>query len=201
MAARHRLFRWFYRLGFTPWDGHPLARSFRDLVEGAGALTPGSALDIGCGTGDNAIFLAQHGWLVTGVDFVEQAVAKAKAKAAGKQVPVTFKQADVTRLSSADIGANFDLIVDSGCLHGLVDADRDDYVREVTAVAAPGGRLLIIAFVPGSSFGVRGIDHAEVERRFTPAWTLLSSGSEPEMDHNGKDPARHYLLSRATPAG
>lgn len=68
MASKQTLFRIFYRLGFTPWDGHPLAQSVRDLVEGTGdtaALPTGPALELGCGTGDCSIYLAQHGWHVT----------------------------------------------------------------------------------------------------------------------------------------
>ena len=53
MSSRQLLFKVFYRLGFMPWDGHPLAKSLQDLVEGKGALGPGTALDLGCGTGDN----------------------------------------------------------------------------------------------------------------------------------------------------
>ncbi|HET6735967.1 class I SAM-dependent methyltransferase, partial [Mycobacterium sp.] len=132
----------------------------------------------------------------TGVDFVAKAVDKARAKAAANKLAVTFSQADVTRLSSEGIGTNFGLIVDSGCLHGMSDEDRDAYVREVTAVAAPDARLLLVEFVRGASFGVPGIDPDEVERRFAADWTLLASGDEPEMDHNGKNPARHYLFAR-----
>ena len=199
MSSRQLLFKTFYRLGFTPWDGHPLARSLQDLVAADGGSPPpavGTALDIGCGTGDNSIYLAKHGWRVTGVDYVSKAVDKARAKASANNVAVNFLQADVTRLSSEGIGTNFALIVDNGCLHGMSDEDRDAYVREVTAVAAPDARLLIIAFIPGGSFGVPGIDPAEVERRFTPAWTLVSSGDEAALDHNGKNPARHYLFAR-----
>jgi SAM-dependent methyltransferase len=196
MSSRQLLFKTFYRLGFVPWDGHPLAKSLRDLVEGDNALPAGTALDLGCGTGDNSLYLAKHGWQVTGVDFVAKAVNKARAKAEANKLAVSFSQADVTRLSSEGIGTNFGLIVDSGCLHGMSDEDRDAYVREVTAVAAPDARLLLVEFVRGASFGVPGIDPDEVERRFAADWTLLSSGDEPEMDHNGKNPARHYLFAR-----
>lgn len=193
MTSRRRLFRVFYRLGFTPWDGHPLARSLTELV-GGGALSPGTALDLGCGTGDTAIYLARHGWRVTGVDYVDKALAKARAKCG--ELPVSFVKADVTQLSSAGIGAGFELIVDNGCLHGMSSADRDAYVREVTAVAAPQARLLIVAFVPGASFGVPGIEPDDVKRRFADGWTLLSNGDEPAMNHNGRNPARYYLFTR-----
>jgi SAM-dependent methyltransferase len=198
MASRHTLFRIFYRIGFTPWDGHPLAQRLRDLIEGTSdtsALAAGSALDLGCGTGDSSIYLAKHGWKVTAVDFVAKALDKARAKASTAAVSVNFVQADVTHLSRAGIGADFPLIVDNGCLHNMSDGDRDAYVREVSAVAAPDARLLIVAFAPGGRFGVRGIDHAEMERRFTPGWTLLSAGHEQELDHE-QTPTRYYLFQR-----
>ena len=198
MASRHRLFTAFYRFGFTPWDGHPLPTSLRDLVTGERALAPGTALDLGCGTGDNSIYLARHGWAVTGVDYVANAVDKARAKAAAAKVTVTFARADVTRLSGEGVGSGFDLIVDSGCLHGMSTPDRDAYVREVAAVAAPTARLLIVAFVPGSSFGVPGVEPDEVTRRFATGWTQLASGDEPAMNHNGKNPARYYLFARGS---
>ena len=198
MSSRHVLFRAFYRLGFTPWDGHPLAGSLRGLIEGnaSAPLPAATALDIGCGTGDNSIYLAKHGWEVTGVDFVAKAIDKARAKAAANNVTVKFVHADATHLSSEGVGSNFALIVDNGCLHGMSDEDRDAYVREVAKVAAPDARLLIVAFIPGGSFGVPGIAPADVERRFSADWTLLSSGDEPELDHNGKNPVRHYLFAR-----
>jgi ubiquinone/menaquinone biosynthesis C-methylase UbiE len=198
VPSRQLLFKTFYRLGFVPWDGHPLATSLRALVEGDGALTAGTALDLGCGTGDNSIYLAKHGWQVTGVDFVAKPLAKARAKAEASNAAVNFAQADVTRLSSEGIGSNFGLIVDNGCLHGMSPEDRDAYVREVTAVAAPDARLLLVEFVTGGAYGVPGIDPDDVKRRFAAGWTLLSSGDEPAMDHNGKNPVRHYLFQRAS---
>jgi ubiquinone/menaquinone biosynthesis C-methylase UbiE len=191
------LFRVLYRVGFTPWDGHPLAQSLRDLVEGAAALPVATALDIGCGTGDNSIYLAKHGWQVTGVDYVAKPLDKARAKAAADNVNINFVQADATRLSSEGVGAGFGLIVDNGCLHGMSTTDRDAYVREVTAVAAPDARLLIVAFIPGGSFGVPGIHPDEVARRFSAGWTPISSGDEPQLNHNGKNPVRYFVFARS----
>jgi ubiquinone/menaquinone biosynthesis C-methylase UbiE len=199
MASKHTLFRVFYRLGFTPWDGHPLAQSLRELIEGTGdipALPAGSALELGCGTGDTAIYLARQGWKVTAVDFVPKALGKARAKAGTAGVSVNFVQADVTRLSQTGIGAGFELIVDNGCLHNMSDADRDAYAREVSAVAAPDARLLIVAFPPGGRFGVRGVEPAEMARRFTPAWTLSAAGDERELDRE-QTPTRYYLFERS----
>ena len=200
MALSHRLkhlqYRTFYRLGFLPWDGHPIAAKLRELVED-NAIASAAALDIGCGTGDNSIYLARHGWQATGVDYVPHALGKARVKARAAGVDVNFVRADVTQLSSARVGRDFALIVDSGCLHGMNDDDRDAYVREVTAAATTGTRLLIVAMIPGRSPGVRGIDLPEIRRRFADTWTLMSCGDEPSLDHNGRNPGRYYLLQRA----
>ena len=102
-------------------------------------------LDVGCGTGDSSVYLAQHGWHVTGVDFVPKALEKARAKARAAGVPVDFIHADVTHLSRAGVDTKFQLIVDNGCLHGMSGGDRDLYVQEITAAAARGARLMIVA--------------------------------------------------------
>lgn len=200
MASRHALFRVLYRLGFTPWEGHPQSATLRDLVEGADALPPGSALDIGCGTGDASIYLAEHGWHVTGVDFVPKALDNARAKARAADVPVEFVHADVTHLSQAGINGDFQLIVDNGCLHGMSDHDRNLYVPEITAVAAPDARLSIVAFKRGAPIGPTGIGQAEIERRFTPAWVLLSAADEPRWTSQNRFAARftarRYVLQR-----
>jgi 2-polyprenyl-3-methyl-5-hydroxy-6-metoxy-1,4-benzoquinol methylase len=78
----NRLMFWlFYRLGTPPWEGHPLPKRLTELVEGPSALPLGKALDVGCGTGDTSISLAQHGWDVTAFDFMNVALARARAKA------------------------------------------------------------------------------------------------------------------------
>lgn len=203
MASRHLLFRVFYALGFTPWDGHPLSTKLRELVEGTDT-PPASALDVGCGTGDTAIYLAQHGWQVTGADFTPKALDKARAKASSAGATVDFVHADVTHLRQAGINGPFQLIVDNGCFHGMSAADRDLYVREISAAAAPGARLLMIAFKPGGGPGPAGVDQPEIERRFTPAWALLSADDEPQWMPQGgiagrfaaRFKARSYVLQR-----
>jgi len=204
MASRHLLFRVFYGIGFTPWDGHPLSTALRELVEATDAPPPGSALDVGCGTGDTSIYLAQRGWLVTGVDFTPKALDKARAKARDAGVTVNFVHGDVTHLQQAGIRPGFQVIVDNGCFHGMSDVDRDLYVHEISGAAAPGARLLMIAFVPGGPVGPAGADQAEIERRFTPGWTLLSAADEPRWTaKNGfaarfaaRFTARSYVLQR-----
>jgi ubiquinone/menaquinone biosynthesis C-methylase UbiE len=195
MAFKQTLFRLFYRFEFTPWDGHPIAQNLQDLVH---TLPAGKALDLGCGTGDASIYLAQNGWTVTGVDYIDQPLEAARSKATAAKASVDFVRADVTRLSQEGLGQHFNLIVDNGCLHNMSDGDRDAYVREVSAVAAPDARLLIVAFLPGGRFGVRGVQSAEMERRFAPGWTLVSAGAERQLDE-AQTPARHYLYQRESP--
>jgi len=203
MASRHKLFRVFYGLGFTPWDGHPQSATLRELVEGKGdtpALPPASALDVGCGTGDASIYLAQQGWHVTGVDFVPKALDKARAKARAAGVSINFVLGDVTHLSQAGIGSGFQLVIDNGCFHGMSDSDRGLYVREISAACAPGARLFMVAFKRSGRFGPAGVDPSEIERRFTPAWTLLSAADEPrwtaENRFAARFAARSYVLER-----
>jgi SAM-dependent methyltransferase len=190
MASRHLLFRVFYGLGFTPWDGHPLSTALRQLIEATDAPLPGSALDVGCGTGDASIYLAQHGWLVTGVDFTPKALDKARAKARDAGVTVNFVHGDVTHLNQAGIRQGFQVIVDNGCFHSMSDSDRDLYVQEISAAATPGARLLMIAFTPGGPVGPVGADQAEIERRFTPGWALLSAADEPRWTAGKRFAAR-----------
>ncbi|MGB3285302.1 class I SAM-dependent methyltransferase [Mycolicibacter algericus] len=199
MSARRLLFQAMYRLGFTPWDGHALARGLRNLVEGdpGATLSPGTALDLGCGTGDSAIYLAQNGWRVTCVDFAPRALRIARSKAAAGKVSMRFLCTDIAQLSSSGVGDDFTLVNDGGCLHGMSDPDRAVYARQVNAVTGPDSRLLIIGFAPGALFGVRGIDQPEIERLFAPEWQLISAGDEPHyVPANGGQPVRHYLLAR-----
>jgi SAM-dependent methyltransferase len=193
MALKRFLFSQFYRLRIAPWEGHPIGESLATLIA---ELSPRRALEIGCGTGDNCIYLAKHGWAATGVDFVDRAIAKARVKAAAAGAQATFVQADVTSLDSAGIGADYDLIVDYWCLHGMTGADREAYVREVTAVAAPTAKLYILAFRPGAVVGVPGIEPAEVTKLFAGNWNLLKSAVETTKSRRGQIPAHSYLFDR-----
>jgi cyclopropane fatty-acyl-phospholipid synthase-like methyltransferase len=186
----------FYRVGFTPWEGHALPVRLRELVEGPAALPTGQALDIGCGTGDTSVYLARHGWTVTAVDFVKVAVERARMKAAAAGVHVRTMQADVTRLASYDVGSGFQLMVDNGCLHGLSDEGRGAYVRQVSAIALPGATLLLAGFSERDRRGPRGFDRPEVERRFASGWELLGSREDPAISKRPGDPIYVYELRR-----
>jgi SAM-dependent methyltransferase len=196
MGMTRLMFGVMYRVGFTPWDGHKLARLLTKLVEGADALPCGSALDVGCGTGDSSIYLAKHGWNVTAVDFVKLAIERARAKTAAAGVTVRYIRGDVTQLGSLGVGSGFQLAVDNGCLHGLDDPQRDAYVRELTAAVAPSGRLILSAFGERKRRGPRGMDQPEIEHRFAGGWTLVGSVVEAEFSRDPADPIHVYDLRR-----
>jgi SAM-dependent methyltransferase len=192
-GRHHRLFSFMYRAGLTPWDGHPQPAR---LKAAAAAPTKGRALDVGCGTGDTAVFLAGQGWEVTAVDFVQRALDVAGRKAADAGVSVRFVRADVTRLSSADIGGGFRLIVDNGCMHGMGSRERDAYVREIDALAAAGATMVLTAFPPAKRRGPAGIGKEEIEERFGRAWELVGSGMEEGISSDPSDPIHVYELRR-----
>jgi cyclopropane fatty-acyl-phospholipid synthase-like methyltransferase len=187
----------FYRIGFTPWDGHALPARLRELVEASPPLPTGKALDVGCGTGDTSIYLARHGWEVTAIDFVKPPLDKARAKTAAAGVRVRLQHADVTKLDSSGIGSGFQLIVDNGCLHGLSDEGRAAYVRQITAAAAANATLLLAGFTERKrTRGPRGYDRPEIERRFAADWQLLGSWQDPAVSTRPDDPIFVYELRR-----
>lgn len=147
---RRLLIDTIYRLGKPPWDTPPPAE-LRDAVEGAGALPPGNALDVGCGTGANVIYLANHGWRAIGVDFSPVAIRKARAAARG--LPgAHFIEGDATRLSQLDIPEPITLAIDMGGFHSLPDEGKSAYVAELARVLEPGTPLMLwqgIGLKPG----------------------------------------------------
>jgi SAM-dependent methyltransferase len=89
-------YRTAYRLGRPAWDTGEPEPELEMLALGR---VPGRALDLGCGTGTDAIDLARRGWQVVGIDFASEAIDKAKAKAAAAGVKVEFVVGDVSRLA------------------------------------------------------------------------------------------------------
>ncbi len=170
-------FRAAYLLGFKPWDSGVPAPELVATVEGPDALAPAKALDLGCGTGTNSIYMARHGWDVTGIDFVPRAVAMAKRKAAAANASPRLMVGDVTRLDELGIGTGFSLLLDLGCFHSIPDERRGAYVDGVTGIARAGATYLLFCFVrgdKGSRVGPRGVAVGEVAQRFGTGFELLS---------------------------
>jgi 2-polyprenyl-3-methyl-5-hydroxy-6-metoxy-1,4-benzoquinol methylase len=112
----------------------------RFLVEELDALPPGRALDVACGEGRNAVWLASKGWRVTGADFSRAGLAKAQRLATDRGVKVTWVEADVVEWRPAT--ASFDLVVVM-YLH-LPAEQRRRALAHAAAALAPGGVLLVV---------------------------------------------------------
>jgi 2-polyprenyl-3-methyl-5-hydroxy-6-metoxy-1,4-benzoquinol methylase len=196
MAFERLRYALFYRIGFTPWDGHALPVRLHELIEGSPALRAGRALDVGCGTGDTSIYLARHGWDVTAIDWVRMPLEKARTKCAAAGVHVRILQTDVTTLDTSDVGSGFQLIVDNGCLHGLSDEQRTAYVPQITEASAPDATLLIAAFAEGKRRGPRGFNQPEIERRFAQEWQFIGRSKDPAVSKRPDDPIYVYELRR-----
>ncbi len=131
-----------YRYFRAPWDIGPRDELVR-LVENH-SIPPGRAVDLGCGTGANAIFLAQHGFDVTGVDFAPAAIEKARQRANAAGVPVHFLVDDLTDLQQ--ISGPFDFLLDYGVLDDLSLRQREAYVQNILPLTRSGSCYLLWGF-------------------------------------------------------
>jgi len=125
-----KMFREMYEAGDTPWELHRPDCNLIEMVRDHG-IAPGAALDIGCGTGNNTIWLARHGFTATGCDVTEIAISRAIAKAAAANVPCTFLCLDF--LNDAVPGGPFSFLFDRGCFHSFDSAEDRRHFAEKSA--------------------------------------------------------------------
>jgi ubiquinone/menaquinone biosynthesis C-methylase UbiE len=152
-------FQWRYWRRKTPWDTQVTPP---EVMEFIARTLPGKALDLGCGTGTNAITLARHGWRVTGVDFIPKAISAARAKAARSGFAIEFLVANVTDLSA--LSGPFDYVLDIGCLHALKAEDRSRYATTLSRMLRPQAWYMLYAWLPRAcENGIVGISTEEVE--------------------------------------
>jgi SAM-dependent methyltransferase len=193
------IYRVMYRIGFTPWDTGEVPQELRALVEGAAALPTGRALDIGCGTGTHSVYLARHGWRVTGVDVVDRPLARARARAEAARVSVDWINGDVAELGALGIEPGLTLAFDRGCFHGLNGLQRGAYAAAVTALAAPGATLLMMAFAPSRvPVAPAGVTETEIVARFDE-WEMSATEADSEGEPAGpmrNIPRTWYRLTR-----
>jgi cyclopropane fatty-acyl-phospholipid synthase-like methyltransferase len=156
--------------GGAPWD---IGRPQQAFIEIADQIR-GAILDSGCGTGDIALFFASRGNTVTGIDFLDEAIRRAKLKAAERGLSVTFLVKDATKLGEWD--ERFDNIVDSGLFHVFSDDDRKKYVAGLATILKADGRLFLMCFSneePGTD-GPRRIAKQELQDAFSQGWEIES---------------------------
>jgi SAM-dependent methyltransferase len=156
--------------GPAPWD---IGRPQGAFVAVADRVA-GPVLDAGCGTGEHALLLASRGHRVTGIDFVEEAIRRARAKAAEQGLAVDFLVKDATSLG--EWGERFASVIDSGLFHCFSDDDRRRYIRGLARVVEPGGRLFLMCFSdeePGEE-GPRRVSRRELADAFADGWEVES---------------------------
>lgn len=133
-------------------------------------MAAGRALDLGSGSGRNALYLARHGWDTVGVEIAGQQVDMARRAADRDGVTVRFVHGDVTRLAEIDLGGRFDLLMDGGCYHMISRPKRPAYADGVTRAANPGALLIMVGFTRLLSDLTQG----ELEEQFS-GWKLRAA--------------------------
>ena len=205
-----KFYSFAYAVGFAPWekagqagaDGLALLLAREEAERGG----PGKALDLGCGSGMHVVTLAQRGWKVTGVDLIDRAVDKARARVRAAGVEAQVLQADVTALSAEHLGSGFDFFLDLGCFHGLTTVQQRAMADRVTALATPSATLIMLAFATpiGPKFMPQGARREDIEGAFAE-WSIEESFQPPAGVKGmprmvAKSGATFYRLRRRTEA-
>ena len=164
----------------APWDiGRPQPAIVRLCGEGE---IRGRVLDIGCGTGENALYLAARGFEVEGLDFVEVAIERARQKAMERGVHASFPVMSAMR--APELG-QFDTVVDCGLFHTFPDELRGPYVEALSAAMRPGALLALMCFSeletrPG---GPRRVTADEIRASFSEGFAVESIEPERFANH------------------
>jgi len=156
--------------GKAPWD---IGRPQQPFIEAADQITV-PILDAGCGTGENALFFAARGNVVTGIDFLEEPIRRAKQKAAERNLSARFLVHDALTLKN--FPDRFDHVIDCGLFHVFSDENRKLYVEGLATVLKPGGKMFLMCFSddePGTD-GPRRISKKELQDAFAKGWTIES---------------------------
>lgn len=158
--------------GHAPWEIAGPQPSIVEL-EALGKIR-GAVLDVGCGSGDIALFLAQQGHEVVGIDFVPSVLEIARKKATERGLSVKFLARDALELSS--LGRRFDTIIDSATFHTFSDEHRYRYAESLKAVTSEDTVLHLLCFSDREPYvgGPRHISEAEIRDVFSNGWQVSS---------------------------
>ncbi|MFA4030374.1 MAG: hypothetical protein GDYSWBUE_002108 [Candidatus Fervidibacterota bacterium] len=166
-----------------PWVSEELPKEFVEFIE-SGVVKPCKAVDLGCGIGLHAIYLAKLGFDVTGVDISQSAIKRAMENAlmAGVAERCKFVVADVLSNLTSIIGETFEFAYDWYLLHHIYPEHRERYIANVDALLRSGGKYL------SACFGETNVHFGGIGKyRTTPLGTVLYFSSEEEL---------HELFSR-----
>ena len=156
--------------GKAPWDIGKPQGAFAAVAD----RVTSPVLDAGCGTGEHALFFAARGHQVVGIDFVDEAIRRARNKAVERGLPVEFLVKDATTLG--DWGERFATVIDCGLFHVFSDHDRGRYVRGLARVVEPGGRLFLACLSDEEpvEVGPRRVSRQELYDAFADGWEVES---------------------------
>jgi len=157
-------------LGHPPWD---TGITPPEVMQFIATHPAGRALDLGCGTGTNAITLAQHGWKVTGIDFTGKAIRQARRTAQQIGLEIEFKQGDVSML--AGVKGPFDLVLDIGCFHSLPARSRERYASKLPQLLAEGGTFLLYAWMDEAGKYGTGLGNSDLDLLLEAAYGRVES--------------------------
>lgn len=191
----HRCWDESYATGELPWDTGKPEPLLVEFVT-SGRIRPTRTLEIGAGTGTNALWLAERGFDVLGVDVAPLAVEKALAKLDGRDLDCRFAALDF--LVASPPGGPFDFVFDRGCFHVFDEPDeRAHFAARIAALLAPGG--LWLSLIGSTEGGPREIgppqrSAREVTLAIEPALEILELHAAEFRDHGAR---AWFCLSRA----
>ncbi|MGB2824785.1 MAG: class I SAM-dependent methyltransferase [Phycisphaerae bacterium] len=182
------------------WDAGRVANQLKKAVE-EGKVKPGKALVLGCGTGTNAVFLAQKGFEVTGLEVAPTALKIAAAKARKAGVKIRWIVADAGNPTHME---PFDFIFDRGCYHHVRWVNLDGYVAAVRRLTRPGGQFLLLSFrATGDRQGKPRVKESQIRQDFSAAFEfewLKEMRFDSRSGTEKSAPAWTVLMKRKAPA-
>ena len=189
--------------GTPPWDiGRPQP-DLRSLFETRSFGE--SLLDVGCGTGENALFLATQGYSVLGIDASPRAIEQAQAKARDRHLEARVRFAVQNALTLNELTAEFDVVVDCGLFHVFDDESRRTYLEALGHIVAPGCYAIVLCFSDRESgtWGPRRISPDEIRSAFVDGWAVKEIRSahfavnpnQEEIDPSNGDSVEAWLAT------
>lgn len=171
-----------YAAGLPPWD----IECPQSVVVRTAPQMKGSLLDVGCGTGEHALFFASRGQSAVGVDYVAAPLAQARQKATARGLNVPFIEHDALTMTpetfagletpKGDPVAPFDTVLDSGLFHGLSKEDSKRYSAALANLVKPGGWVFVLCFneaEPGTH-GPGRMSRWDLHRAFDQGWSIVA---------------------------